>query len=251
MNICVSQLSHPDLNALLKFLKSIEIENIELVLSKIKPWQELNEHHISALRTQLDVAKIKAPSIQSLFYGLNYSLNDIDSILDHFQILIEHARILGTNKLVFGSPNLRKKVDSYEELLQTIFTELDLMLDDTGVQVAIEPNCTVYGGEFFLTVPEIVEFLDKYSFQNIVTMLDFHNVKNEGMNPCKVFEEYQSRIKHIHVSEPGLVGIVDKAEHQEFSDTIARLGYDGVVTYEIMHNDAIFDQIGIFKQLYG
>ena len=251
MKLCVSQLSHPDLQSLLNYLNSIEINNIELVLTKIKPWKELNEHHISALKTQLDVAKIKSPSCQSLFFGLDYKLDDIDSILDHFQTLIDYSKIVGINKLVFGSPNLRKKVEHYEPILETIFRELDLLLDDTGIQVAIEPNCKVYNGEFFFTVPEIVEFLDKYSLQNIVTMIDFHNVKNEGMNPCRVFEEYQNRIKHVHISEPGLVGIVDKGEHQEFSDTLKRLGYSDVVTYEILHNDDIFNQIAVFKQLYS
>jgi sugar phosphate isomerase/epimerase len=250
MNLSVSQLSHPDLKSLLQFLSSIEINNIELVLSKIKPWDSLTFDDIVQLKNELDSYGIQSPSCQSLFFGLTYKLEDVDQIVNHLKRLIEYSKYLGIRKLVFGSPNLRKRVPGYESLLKNIFEEVDFSLKGTEIDLVIEPNCKVYKGEFFHTVPEIVQFLDKYSFTNIVTMIDYHNVIEEGMDPNRVLEDYKTYISHIHISEPGLISIKNEEQHKEFSQSLKRLRYSGIVTYEVLHNPNIFEDIKTYKKLY-
>ena len=177
-------------------------------------------------------------------------LTDTDIITKHFDRLINYSRLLGVKILVFGSPNLRKKTNGWEESIVKVFKHVDEYLIGTGIKVLIEPNTSNYGGEFFHTVSEIVEFIKSNDLQNIRTMIDTHNSKLEGKDPNVEFVEYFNYIEHIHVSEPKLVVIKDDEFHNNFSNTIKNSNYNKTITYEVMKFDELIPSIQIFSKLY-
>jgi sugar phosphate isomerase/epimerase len=232
-------------------LKKIGIISIEGVLSKLNSWEELSDTKIVEYKTLLNSHRISILSLQSLFYGVKCdSILDEDNFINHFSKLIEYSKLLSVKVLVFGSPSLRKKSTGWDVSLSSIFKKLDTLLDGTGIQISIEPNSKIYGGEYFFTVPEIVDFITLNGFKNIKTMIDTHNIILEDSDPIKEFENNYEYINHIHISEKKLSPITNPNFHLNFSSRIKELGYNKTITYEVMKCENIMDSVKIFYEIY-
>jgi D-psicose/D-tagatose/L-ribulose 3-epimerase len=236
----------------IKQLIKHDINNIECVLSKIKPWSDLTSEDIINYKSMLEYLTIKPYSIQSLFYGINCeSIEDSKTVSNHFIKVIDYAKVLDAKILVFGSPKLRKKYIGWEKDLITIFKDVDAMLNDSDLTLVIEPNSSTYGGQFFTSIPEIVEFIDSNKLKNIRTMIDTHNLILENQNPSTMFLTYYEYIKHIHISEENLAPIISNEMHYSFSEVLNNLKYKDVITYEVLNHCDLFSSIITFSNIYG
>jgi sugar phosphate isomerase/epimerase len=234
-----------------KSLKENGINNIESVLTKIKDWSELETKDIISYKKYLDDNGIIPYSIQSLFYGVKCTdITDVNIIKSHFDKLIYYSKLLGVKVLVFGSPGLRKKTNGWENSLIEIFTYVDKILVDSDIKVLIEPNTSSYGGEFFHTVSDIVNFIDSNNLKNVRTMIDTHNSILENIDPNVELVEYFNYIEHIHVSEPKLVVIKEDEFHINFSKTIKNSEYNKTITYEVMKSIDLIPSIETFSKIY-
>jgi len=254
MNLSISHLSFDEYNEIeiFKKLKSNNINFIEIVFSKIKNWDELKSKDVLNYKQKLESFGLKCLSSQSLFYNTGIkSINEIDLILNHFYRIINYSEILGIKTLVFGSPNIRKKEIGWEDSISTIFKKLDLFLEDKNLTIVIEPNSKIYGGEFFITVDEIVKFIVKENLKKIKTMIDTHNLILENISPQKMLTEYHSYISHIHISEENLQPIKLNEFHYDFNKTIKEIGYNETITYEVLKCDNLIESINIFSSIYG
>jgi len=232
-------------------LKSLNINNIEGVLSKIDTWDNLSINKIYEYKNYLDSNNISIPSLQSLFYNVDcQTIFDEKKFISHIEKLISFSKILSVKILVFGSPSIRKKVTGWELLLIKIFKKVDNLLEGTNIKLLIEPNSKIYGGDFFYTISEIVEFISKNNLRNIMTMIDTHNLKLEGINPIDDLRLYYNHINHIHISEDNLQPIIDIQSHLEFSKEIKELKYDKVITYELIEHENIYSSIEVFSKIY-
>ena len=193
MNLSVSNLAWDidEHDQVLQMLNSLGIKQIEGVPSKINSWENLTVTELEKFKQYLDSKNIQVKSLQSIFYNSDITnLQNYYTVIKHFEILFKLSKILGVQTIVFGSPGLRKKYSGWYNDLVQIFTTLDQMLDETSLQIVIEPNASTYGGEYFLTVTEIVEFITTHQFNNIKTMIDTHNVLLENQNPIKLLLAY-------------------------------------------------------------
>lgn len=234
------------------FIKKYNINNIECVLTKIDDWSNLNPDLINEYSNFINSYGIKTNSIQSLFFGLDInSLKDYEIIITHVNNLINYSKILGINTMVFGSPNLRKKYIGWENDLIKLFNVIDSMLDYTNINMVIEPNASIYGGEYFLTLDEIIEFIEHNKFTNIKTMIDTHNLILENNDPIIELLKYKDYIKHIHISEKNLDLFKTNEMHQRFSNQINKMAYKGMVTYEVKKQDNLLDSIVEFSKIYN
>jgi sugar phosphate isomerase/epimerase len=235
----------------LKKLQKLGITSIEGVPSKIADWDKLDANAVKQFKQKLTNNNINIPSMQSIFYGIECSdISEVEVILEHFNRVIEYSKILGTHILVFGSPQLRKKIKDWDIILNQIFTRLDDMLDNTGITVVIEPNAKIYKGEFFNTVEEIVLFIEHNKLRNISTMIDTHNILLENQDPLVVFPKYFTYIKHIHVSEVGLNQLIDQQFHKNFSKAIFHSNYTGMITYELLPCKKLINELITFLKIY-
>jgi sugar phosphate isomerase/epimerase len=253
MNLALSNFAwdNQESEIIFKTLKDNNINNIECVLTKIKAWDDLTIEDIKNYKKELKKQKITPYSIQSLFYNVDTdNLCDIKKNIPHIKRLIEYSKILGIKVLVLGSPNLRKKIENWENLIVNFFSEVNSLLNGLNIKLLIEPNSKVYNGEYFFKVSEIVEFINKNKFKNIFTMIDTHNSVLENKNPNIEFANYSKYIKHIHISEPKLKIIEDNNFHNEFSNTLKKHNYNGVITYEVLKCDEIINNISTFSKIY-
>lgn len=253
MNLALSNFAWDNNNSeeVFKVLKENNINQIECILTKIKPWNELTRENIIEYKNYLDLFNITPYSIQSLFYGIDCKITDVDIIIAHFKRLIEYAEILGSKVLVFGSPGLRKQHDGWKLAVENIFTQVDKLLEGKNIKVVIEPNAKVYGGEFWFTLDEIISFLEINRFNNIKTMIDTHNAELENdfylNDKLKYFDNY---IEHIHVSEIKLANIKENELHKNFNLVLDFISYNKTITYEVLNNEGVLDSIKTFINLY-
>jgi sugar phosphate isomerase/epimerase len=233
-----------------KTLSSIGIKNIEGVLTKISNWDSLKNFELIEYKKSLNRHDINIESIQSIFYGVN--CNDLSDYktLNHYKKLIEYCKILDVKVMVLGSPSLRKNVNDWYNNLSDILRKVDTMLNNTGIELSIEPNTKTYGGDYFYTIQEIVDFIVYNDFKNIKTMVDTHNVKLEGLDPLSELITHIKQINHIHISEPKLKILSDFEFHGKFSKLLKELNYNGVVTYEVVKCHSLIDSVKEFYKLY-
>lgn len=232
-------------------LKECDINHIELIFTKVDSWDNLNPDKILELKTTFDKNNINPYSIQSLFYNMScHSLCDVDCIINHFIKLIEYSKILDVKIMVFGSPKLRKNETDLGQKLKDTFIELDNLLTGSGINVLIEPNSKIYGGDYFFTLDEIIKFIEKHKLRNIKTMIDTHNSILENRNPIIELVDFYDYIQHIHVSEVGLKPIVVNDFHVQFSNKLKEMKYDKTITYEVIKTDDTFFSIDTFSKLY-
>lgn len=232
-------------------LNKIGIKSIEGVLTKLNDWDNLTDNDIIRFKKLLDSYNISIMSLQSLFYNVKCdSILDEDNFINHFKKLLHFSKLLSIKILVFGSPSLRKKSEGWEESVSKIFKKLDLLLEGTDIQISIEPNSKIYGGEYFFTISEIVNFITLNKLQNIKTMIDTHNLILEGEDPIKSLDIYLNKINHIHVSEKSLQPIKNSTFHTNFSSKLKELNYDGIVTYEVIKCENIINSLEKFYQIY-
>jgi sugar phosphate isomerase/epimerase len=257
MNLAVSNFAWDfnNLEEVSTIFKKNGINQVELVFPKYKDWEELNDSELYNLKELLDKNGLSCLSSQSLFYGVDCKsiIDDSEKFINHFEKLISFSKIMGIKVLVFGSPNLRK-ISNIENIfdinLHETFRTIDNMLEGTGIVLCIEPNASSYGGQFFTTIAEIVRFLRKHNFNNIFTMCDTHNSWLENKDPIEEVKEYFQYIKHIHVSEPKLIPIDNIESHKRFSQTLKELGYDNIITYEVLDSENTLNSIETFSSVY-
>lgn len=232
-------------------LKKCDINHIELIFTKVDSWDKLNPNKILDLKSLFDENSINPYSIQSLFYNVScQSLCDVDCITNHFIKLIEYSKLLNVKIMVLGSPKLRKNETNLDQKLKDTFIELDNLLIGSGINVLIEPNSKIYGGDYFFTLNEIIKFIEKHKLRNIKTMIDTHNSILENRNPIIELVDFFDYIEHIHVSEIDLKPIVINDFHIQFSNKLKEMKYNKTITYEVIKTDDIFFSIDTFSKLY-
>lgn len=254
MNLAISNFAWENINQEFVFnnLKKNDIHKIECVLTKIASWDKLNDELIINYKNELNKYEIEPYSIQSLFYNITCdSLSDKKKVLAHFERLIKYSKILGAKVLVLGSPNLRIFSEHWKDKLIDVFRNIDDMLNGTDTKLVIEPNCSMYGGDYFKTLGEIIFFLDLNEFNNIKTMIDTHNSLLENSDPIFELTHFFDYIEHIHISELKLEPIKDLDFHKKFSETIKKYFYNKTITYELGNYPNFEDSIKIFSEIYG
>lgn len=243
MDLAVSNLAwdNDDDIEIFNEFKKIGILQIEGIFNKINHWSSITENDIIKYKQKLESFDIEMKSIQSIFYNSGIdNLFDEEVVLTHFLRIIKFSKLLGVTTLVFGSPNLRKKINGWETKLSSLLTILDYLLIKNNIELCIEPNAREYGGQYFFTVVEIVNFIKKNNYKNIKSMIDTHNVLLENENPIKILNEYYDYIGHIHISEKKLNPFIYSEFHLNFAKTIKEKHYNKTVTYEVLkHNDFI------------
>lgn len=234
----------------LEILKKNKISNVEGVLSKIDNLSDLDESKLNDYKMLFHNNNISITSLQSIFHGLDIkSLNNDKKVIDHLNKIIEFSKILGVRVIVLGSPNLRKKNDF--KSLKNLFKSIDSILYKNDITLCIEPNSKIYGGDYFYTVGEIIDFLSVFQFKNIKTMIDTHNLILEGDDPIKVLNKNYNFIGHIHISEVNLKPIINETFHRKFFESIQSIEYKGIVTYELLNSQDLEKDIYKFTKIYS
>jgi len=243
MNLGISQLSfnsNQELSLIAPILKANGINNIEIIPFKMDEYGK--ETEIIAKQNDLTLR-----SSQSILFGSDIKDFTDEEFSKYIISLFKSLSKKGTNLFVLGSPGQRKIYD--EVKLSEQFRIIDESIPSNCI-LCIEPNCKEYGGSYFFTVEEIATFIRKNRYSKIKTMIDTHNIIEEGESPSSVFEEYVDLIYHVHVSENGLSPFIESEEHKKLAKSLKEYNYRGIVTYEVKPHETLEDSLKKFNLIY-
>lgn len=250
MNISISNLAldSKDLDECLITLKKYNIHHIEGIFTKIKDWDNIKHTDVILYINKFKENNIFISSFQSIFYQskildfLNYK-----ETAAHLSKVIEMASIANAKILVLGSPKLRKQ-DSLKELKKSLDI-VDDLLEEKNIYICIEPNCKLYGGNYFYSLKETCSFIETNKYKKIKSMIDTYNLLQEGFNLTEQYKLYNDYIYHIHFSEESLNEINDFEKYTDFISEI-KSSYDGLVVYEFKNFNNFDNAIKTFSKLF-
>ena len=203
---------------------------------------------VPARRTHLFTGYLRIYSAQSLFWGVPIdSFTDTYNLEKHFKWLLECAQRLHLQRMVLGSPGLRK--GSHHTLL-SVLKKFDDDFAENNTTICIEPIAKPYGGNYFFTVGEIVEAILPYQFKAVKTMIDTSNVWLEGQCPADVLYSYFPHIAHVHVSDKNIGPIIEEDDHANFASALRGSGYSGGVVRELLKCQNHPGEYHLFASIY-
>lgn len=251
MKIGISELAwnnDVDLDLTLKLLNEHGISSIEMVFPKHINWYDIDLDKLKNLVKLYNSYDIRVSSTQSIMYNSNVnSFYDL-KFIEHIKLVSDICFELDIPTIVLGAPSLRNNYFNIDKL-KFIFQQLDDILIHRSQLLLIEPNCKQYKGNYFFTVNEIINFINYSNLSNIKTMIDTHNVLNEGHNPSDVLSKNFNSIKHVHVSENNLTGFINSDYHIKLANTINNMQFSGQIIYESKHIN--FEDIKLFSNIYN
>lgn len=200
-----------------------------------------------------EAAKVKAwwadrgveiTGMQSLLFGtkgLNvFGVESVrSSMLSHLGHICRVAGLLGSPRLVFGSPRNRDRSDLSDsdanELAVSFFRRLGDIAQSHGVQICLEPNPVCYGANFMTTSAETAAVVRAVDHPAIKMQLDTGALVINKEKVENVLAKDACLIGHVHASEPDLVPLGDRGtDHRSIHEALRRSLPNHLVSIEMV-----------------
>lgn len=187
-------------------------------------------------------------SAQALFYGSNViSFEDTEATYERIMQVLDLADLMGIKRFVLGSPSLRKGSPS---LLMRTLERVDKEIKGSDIYICIEPVHKSFGGKYFCSVAEIVDFLQFFGPKNIKTMLDSNSAWLGGESPVKILSDYKEFVYHLHVSDTDIGPMSNLYEHRQLSEIIVNSDYNHAIMRELKPCGECINEYRLFSDLY-
>lgn len=184
--------------------------------------------------------------MQSLLFGTNgLALFEDEEVrrqtIDHLKKMMDYAKRIGVTRLVFGSPKNRlirnQAKDKIEELSYEIFNELGDYASKCNLYFCIEPNPTVYGGDFITTTKQGIELVKQVNNPGFRLHMDLGTMIINNENIEEVIYQGLEVTEHIHLSHPNLETVMGyEAIHHKLHRAIKANGYKHTISIEMKNS---------------
>jgi hypothetical protein len=190
-------------------LRQFGVHHIDLAPTKYIQWQSSTAvAELKKIKSFWAQYEIEIRGFQSLLFGrseLNiFRESDWSDLIDHFEHVIELAKICEVTKLVFGSPKNRLKgelpLSVANQIVGSFFTEIDDRLNGSDICLLLEPNPKEYGCDFLTNTIEACEFLANRQFSNIKIQLDLGTCLYNEESPRDLMSKYETSFGYCHLS---------------------------------------------------
>lgn len=261
--------------AMYDFMGQNGFQGLEIAPSRLfgeHPYACIEEASAYARRLEHSYG-IEIVSMQSIWYGRGENLfsseQERDCLMAYTKQAIAFAAAIGCKNLVFGCPRNRRigqsrTRESALAYAAAFFSKLGEMAAENGVRIAIEANPAIYGTDFLNTTEEAAAFL--HSIAQVTNLkpdeglslnLDlgtmiYHQESMEWLSQ----QEKTAGISHVHISEPLLNQIQQRALHKEVIDWLMKRNYRGYFSIEMGKRenlqevkDAMLYVKGLFEEI--
>lgn len=199
-------------------------------------------------RTLRETYGFEIPSMQSILFGRSERLfgspEERALLMDYLKKAVDFAAHIGCGNLVFGSPKNRI-IDKKEDIAVAVefFAEAGQYAARKSTTIAMEPNPVLYGTNFLNTTAEAIAFVRDVASPGFRINLDFGTMI-ENQEDISLLNRGMSLVNHIHISEPSLVPILERPEHQSLIKLCGDCGYTGFISIEMKQTDHCLEDIG-------
>ena len=202
-------------------LKKYGVCRIDIAPGKyFKISKEVKDTEITRVREWWAERGINIVGMQSLMFGTT-GMNVFGepssqvSMLQHLNEICRIASVLGSSRLVFGSPKNRDCAgtdpDKVLDIALSFFNELGNIAKSHGVTITLEPNPVEYGANFMTSTYDTAEIVMQLSNPSIRMQLDTGAITINKEDIFDILNKYSAIIAHIHISEPYLMPVGDGA----------------------------------------
>lgn len=216
MNLCISNIAWNNEidEEIYKLMKKFNFTWIEIAPIKTL-WEidNINIEQINEYINKLNYYWIKPVAMQSiLFWKNNIHLFEGASskILNDYMLkIIDLAKILNINSIIFGSPKNRiiPKDMQYNKALEIwikFFKKIWEYAYKNNTNVCIEPNPDIYGWNFLLTTEETLNFVKSIDSKWCKIHIDIWSIIANNENLEDSIINSLPYATHIHLSQPYL-----------------------------------------------
>lgn len=237
------------LDDLIRLFKDNNISYIEVILSKYIDWNKIDLTKLTKFISYIKDNDINILSTQSIFFNSNVSNFHDVNFKYHIENVSNICFNFGIKYIVLGAPTMR----TFEINLGLIeqFYYIDKVLTDNNQILLLEPNSKKYNGNYFYTIDEIVNFINKNNFTSIKTMIDTHNVLLEKEIPSENFLKHLDLIQHIHISECDLGDFSESDNHNKLAKTLKDNNYSNLLIYEAKPSLNLVSSVELFNKTYN
>lgn len=228
----------------INLLKQYQINKIDIAPSKyFSDFNTVTEKEVLRLKDYWINNGFELIGMQSLLFGtkgLNvFASNEVQTkMLGHLNNVCRIGRLLGANKLVFGSPKNRDVTGLTNEKVHSIskvfFHRLGDIAEKNECIICLEPNPVCYGANFMTNSLETLDVVKMVGHPAIKMQLDLGAITINQENIEEVLKSTSSYIGHIHISEPEL-DIIGSSQinHREYAKAISAYTPNQTLTIEM------------------
>lgn len=229
-----------------KYISDHKLDGIEIAPTRIieeQPYENI-EKAVEFAKKMKEVYNLEISSMQSIWYGKQgniFNKEDAKMFIEYTKKSIDFAEAIGCKNLVFGCPKNRNiPQEQKEEEIIYFFRKLGEYAKAKKTIITIEPNPTIYGTNFINTTKQAFDFVKKINCEGIKVNVDFGTII-ENKEDLNIIFENINLVNHIHISEPNLVKVEKRKEHQQLSEFLKSINYDRYISIEMKQTESIED----------
>ena len=238
-----------------EYISKNKLEGLEIAPTRIieeQPYENIEEAIKFAKRLK-EVYNLKISSMQSIWYGKQgniFNQEDAKMFIDYTKKAIDFAGAIGCKNLVFGCPKNRNiPQEQKEEDILYFFKELGEYAKTKKTVIAIEPNPTIYGTNFINTTKQAFNLAKKVNCEGIKVNVDFGTII-ENEEDLEIVFNNMALVNHIHISEPNLVKVEERKEHEKLAEFLRSIDYNKFISIEMKQTEDIEDVKKVIKFIY-
>ncbi|MBA4155766.1 MAG: endonuclease [Flavobacterium sp.] len=226
------------------FLKSVDFEGLEIAPTRIFPEKAYDQLEEAQLFKQqiLSNYSLEIPSMQAICFGRSEAIfgteEERSSIMEYIKKAIDFAAVLECKNLVFGSPKNRIIGKGQETIAFSFFEELGIYAASKDTVLAMEPNPEIYGTNFLNTTTEAINFVKEIKSTGLKVNVDLGTIIY-NTETLDTIADNIDLINHIHISEPNLEPITERAIHVELYGLLKEYKYGNFVSIEMKNANDI------------
>lgn len=176
-------------------------------------------------------------SMQSIWFGRGEKLfgsrQEREALLDYTKRAIDFAAAVHCGNLVFGCPRNRVVPEGGSSAPAAgFFRELGEYAYERHTVLAVEANPPIYQTNYINTTAQALELVSEVDSKGFMVNLDVGTMLENGETAC-LLRGKTRYISHIHISEPGLRAVEQRALHEELAAVLRGEDYQGFVSVEM------------------
>lgn len=246
--------------AVYDMMEKYGIMGLEIAPTRIfpeNPYDDLGKAKEWAARLT-DAHGFLIPSMQSIWFGrqqkLFGSVEEREELAAYTKKAIDFAVAVGCRNLVFGCPRNRylpQGADPQDAV--GFFREIGGYAKETGTVIGIEANPPIYGTNYMNDTESALDVIREVASKGAMLNLDVGTMVQNGED-ASVLAGNVHLVSHVHVSEPGLAPIRERALHQEIKGMLEEGHYHGFVSVEMGKADdmrVLEERLRYIKDVFG
>lgn len=228
-----------------RIMKQKGYSGLEIAPTRIfpeAPYDRRNDAEVWSEKLRNDYG-FMIPSMQSIWFGHQENIfgssKERQMLLDYTRKAVDFAKTIKCKNLVLGCPKNRNMPEGADPETGVRFLKeiADYALEQ-GTVIGMEANPPIYHTNYINDTLSALALIEKVNSEGFRLNLDVGTMIQNEEDISELAEKVYL-ISHVHISEPGLKPIEERALHRELRKILEDGGYQGFVSIEMGKVDDI------------